>query len=64
MTAEDRPAPEEQAVLGDMGLLDGTLEAFLVPGPGLLTVLLAEGGIDRRKIDVFLKEAQELVKAK
>lgn len=52
----------EQAVLEDMGLLQDTLESFLVPGTGLLTELLLDGRIARDKIDKFLTAAKDCVK--
>lgn len=51
----------EQSILQDMGLMDMTLESFLVPGPVILTELLADGGIDGSSVEEFLKVAQERV---
>ncbi|CAB9498344.1 P4Hc [Seminavis robusta] len=53
---------QNRAVLDDLGVLHGTLESFLVPGVGLLTQLLLEGGIPRPQIDQLLKVVQEHVK--
>ena len=51
----------QQSVLHDMGLLDTTLESFLVPGTTILTELLTDGGIDGSSLKDFLKVAQERV---
>eukprot|EP00977_Amphora_coffeiformis_P013048 scaffold3339_cov174-Amphora_coffeaeformis.AAC.16 len=54
-------SPEDQSVLQDMGLLDMTLESFLVPGTAILTELLTDGGIDGSFLRDLLKVAKERV---
>ena len=52
---------EDQSILQDMGLLDMTIESFLVPGTAILTELLTDGGIDGSSLKDFLDVAKERI---
>mmetsp|Transcript_1583 Transcript_1583/g.4332 ORF Transcript_1583/g.4332 Transcript_1583/m.4332 type:complete len:240 (-) Transcript_1583:344-1063(-) len=47
-------SPEHRRVLQDMGLLHDSIQAFLVPPRAQLSQMLAEEGIPRPQIQVFL----------
>jgi len=48
---------DEQAILNDMGLLQCTLESFLVPGSKLLQVMLVDGGLAKYRVQELIQAA-------